>query len=57
MKIYRHKKTNKPYLKIKSTKVKINGVWTDSTIYLCLYLNSDGMIWVRTEEDFKNNFK
>ena len=57
MKIYRHIKTNKPYLKLKTTKIKIDGIWTDGIVYLCLYRNLDGMIWVRTQEDFKNNFK
>lgn len=54
--IYRHIKTNKPYLKIKSSKVKIDGIWVDAVIYMCLYWNSDGMFWVRTKEDFNKNF-
>lgn len=55
--IFRHIKTNKPYLKIKNTKIKINGVWENAIIYMCLYSNKDGMFWVRLENDFKENFK
>lgn len=55
--IYRHIKTNKPYIKLKNTKIKINGIWETAIIYMCLYWNKDGMIWVRLENDFKQNFK
>lgn len=56
MKIYRNNKNKKPYLKLFKTKTKINGQWENSIVYLCLYLNKDGMIWVRTIEDFNKNF-
>ena len=55
--IYKHIRNNKPYLKLLNTKIKINGVWVKGVIYLCLYINKEGMIWVRTEEDFKKEFK
>jgi hypothetical protein len=57
MKIYRHLNNGKPYLKLVKSKVKIEGEWKEAIIYLCLYLNKDGMIWVRTIEDFEHNFK
>jgi hypothetical protein len=57
MKIYRHLKTNKPYLKVLKSKAKINGIWSPCIIYLCLYWNKDGMLWVRLEDDFNQNFK
>jgi len=38
------------------TKTKINGVWVDSVIYRCLYLNPDGQLWVRTKEEFDSLF-
>ncbi len=53
----KHLKTLKPYIKLWSTKVKINGVWIPAVIYMCLYYNKDGIIWVMTKEDFENNFK
>jgi hypothetical protein len=57
MKIYRHYKNGKPYIKLLRTKVKIEGDWQEAVIYLCLYLNKDGMIWVRTVKDFEQSFK
>jgi hypothetical protein len=57
MKIVRHLKSNKKYLKFCRTKIKIERVWQNAIIYICLYLNKDGMIWVRLEQDFNNNFK
>lgn len=54
---YRHIKTNKPYIKVLSTKVKTQGVWIEAIVYMCLYLNKDGMFWVRLVDDFKNNFE
>lgn len=55
--IYTNIKNNKKYLKLKHSKVKIEGVWQDVVIYFCLYWNKDGMIWVRTVKDFNENFK
>lgn len=57
MKIYKYKKTNKPYLKLCESNIKINGLWVKTIIYLCLYWNKDGMIWVRTKSDFFENFE
>ena len=54
--VYRHVRTDKPYLKLFESKIKIGGVWSPCVIYLCLYINKDGMIWVRESEDFKQNF-
>jgi len=48
---------NKPYKIFTETKVKINGEWIDCTIYLTLYDNEDGWIWVRTTDEFTNLFK
>ena len=55
--MYRHIKTNKPYFILKRTKVKIDGIWKDAIVYVCLYFNKDGMVWVRLKEDFELNFK
>ena len=54
--IYRNRKNQKLYAKITRTKIKIADVWTDGVIYLCLYLNGDGMVWVRTVDNFNDNF-
>lgn len=53
--IYQYK--GKPYAFHSKTKIKINGERIDGVIYLCLYENPDGMIWVRTEEEFFRFFK
>lgn len=55
--VYRHLKTNKPYLRLLRSKVKINNIWTPCVVYMCLYLNKDGMVWVRLEDDFNKNFR
>ena len=57
MKIYRHLKNKKPYLSLFKTQIKLDGNWSPCIIYMCLYWNKDGMIWVRKEEDFNQNFK
>ena len=56
MELIKHNKTNKTYLKLFTTKVKIGGLWVPAIIYVCLYWNKDGMIWVRTKKDFEQNF-
>ncbi len=47
----------KKYKLISSTKIKIDGEWVEGIIYMCLYNNPDGLIWVRTKEDFFEKFK
>jgi hypothetical protein len=47
----------KRYEIFSKTKIKINGVWVDGIIYVCRYENPDGMIWVRTAEEFFKLFK
>lgn len=54
-KIYTFK--NKPYKIFTETKVKINGVWVDAIIYQTLYVNKDGVFWVRTKQEFFELFK
>lgn len=58
MRIHRHNRNGKKYLSVKSTKIRIEstGEWVDGVIYICLYLNREGMVWVRTKQDFDLNF-
>ena len=60
----------KPYKVLLETKAKASGFadamdvdrydasreWIDVVIYECLYENPDGMVWVRTKEQFYNLF-
>ncbi len=57
MRTYKHIKTGKKYIKLLSSKIKIDGIWKETIIYCCLYYNKDGMIWSRLKEDFNLNFK
>lgn len=57
MQVVKHNKSGKKYLRLWNTKIKKDGVWLEGIIYLCLYYNKDGMIWVRFKDDFENNFK
>lgn len=34
------------------SKIKLGGIWIDAIIYECQYENPDGMVWVRTKEEF-----
>ncbi len=52
MKLVRHVKNKKLYLKLLKTKVKVNNNWVEAIIYMCLYRNKDGYIWTRLIEDF-----
>ena len=56
MKIVSHKK-GKKYLKLMNIKIKKDDQWLDGVLYLCLYFNRDGMLWVRFKDDFEKNFK
>lgn len=53
--IYEYK--GKQYRIFAESKMKIDGKWIDCIVYQTLYVNEDGWIWVRTKEDFFNNFK
>jgi hypothetical protein len=55
--IVRHLKNRKLYLKLFKSKIKRENVWENCVIYLCLYFNKDGMLWVRYTDDFNENFK
>lgn len=55
--IYRHKTNNKLYLRLLNLQIKLDGTWVDATLYMCLYYNRKGMLWVRVKEDFNNNFR
>lgn len=59
MKIYIHKKSNKPYELITDNFMfKQNGVWIkDLCLYKTLYNNPDGEFFARTREDFFKNFE
>lgn len=57
MKKFQHNKTGKLYeLAQDPCKVKQNGIWSDFILYKALYDNPDGPYFVRTKEDFYNNF-
>ena len=47
----------KQYNLLLETKIKIDDEWVDGIIYMCLYYNPDGMVWVRTKEEFFEKFK
>ncbi len=47
----------KSYRLLQSTKIKIDGEWVDGIIYMCLYKNPDGLIYVRTKKEFFEKFK
>ena len=53
--IYEYK--GKQYRIFAESKIKIDGQWIDCIVYQTLYVNDDGWIWVRTKDDFFNNFK
>lgn len=53
--IYYYK--DKPYQLVHMTKIKLNGIWQEAVLYKCLYVNPNGMLWVRLKDDFFNNFK
>ena len=46
-----------PYRIFSETKVKIDGIWIDAIIYQALYVNKDGIFWVRTKKEFFELFK
>lgn len=54
--IYRNRGRGTIYLKLLSTKVRVDGYWVDAVLYMCLYFNS-GMFYVRTKSDFHDKFK
>lgn len=58
MRIYKHYRNKKRYLILARPKVRIEstGEWVKGVLYLCLYWNKDGMVWVRTEKDFIDHF-
>lgn len=55
MRIYYYK--DKPYEVLSDTSIKIGDEWIPGIIYICLYENKDGMVWVRTKEEFNKLFK
>lgn len=54
-KVYMFK--DKPYQILTESKIKIGDTWEDVIIYKCLYLNIDGMLWVRFKKEFEEKFK
>jgi len=48
---------DKPYIILHESKYKDKGVWKEVIIYMCLYPNPDGDIWVREKEEFFKLFK
>jgi hypothetical protein len=58
MKIYTHYRNKKKYLIIARPKIRIQstGDWIPGVLYMCLYWNKEGMLWIRSEEDFKSHF-
>ena len=46
-----------PYRIFSETKIKIDGIWVDAIIYQTLYINEDGVFWVRTKKEFFELFK
>lgn len=54
MRFFKYK--NKRYLKLFNTKIKIDGIWVDGIIYLALYKNTDGYLYVRTKDNFNKTF-
>ena len=52
--IYEYK--GKPYKILMNSWMKY-GSWLECVIYMCLYENPDGMIWVREKEEFHRLFK
>ena len=54
MKFFKYK--NKRYLKLFNTKIKLDNVWVDGIIYLALYKNKDGYLYVRTKDNFNKTF-
>ena len=58
MKKYIHKKTGNPYSLVDKTMFKLNGEWIkELVLYKTEYYNPDGEYFVRTKEDFYNNFE
>lgn len=58
MKKYIHKKSGKLYSLVDKTMFKLNGEWIkDLILYKTEYNNPDGEYFVRTKEDFYNNFE
>ncbi len=53
--IYEYK--GKPYQVLTRSKIKMHGDWWDVVIYKCLYVNPDGILWVRFAEEFEELFK
>ena len=45
------------YLVIAKLKLKDRFNWTPVIIYMCLYINRDGMFWIRHEKQFNEKFK
>lgn len=43
---------NRPYKILTESKIKLHGEWQDVTIYICLYDNEDGSIWVRPSGEY-----
>lgn len=42
---------DKPYEVLSTAKTKIDGEWIHSIVYVSLYNNEDGEVWVKTEKD------
>lgn len=55
MKKYTYK--GKTYRVVMEYKVKINNEWVPAIIYECLYNNPEGMVWVRTKDEFLQKFQ
>ena len=47
---------NRPYKILQETAIKEGGEWVPVVIYICLYDNSDGKIWIRKTDEFDKKF-
>ena len=47
---------DRPYKILYETVIKEGDIWIPVVIYVCLYDNSDGNIWVRKTDEFDKKF-